>query len=352
MQDSSEQLIAQILDARRAGRRLRIVGGGSKAFIGREADGEALDAARHCGIVAYAPGELVLTARAGTQLSEIEAALDAHGQMLSFEPPRFGDGATLGGTLACNSSGPARPWGGSARDMVLGVELINGRGERLRFGGQVMKNVAGFDVARLQAGALGAFGLVTEVSLKVLPRPAAAATRVLELDAAAALARFAALAGRPEPLSGAAWHEGRAYLRFAGAASAVAAAARRCGGEALADAETFWRDLREQRLPFFAGSEPLWRFSVKPTAALADFAGAWLVDWGGAQRWIRGRFDPSELERAAEAAGGHVCLFRGGDRSGEVNHTLPEALKALHLRLKQAFDPDGVFNPGRLYSWL
>lgn len=353
MGDASDRLVEQIVGARRSKRKQRIVGGGSKTFVGRSGNGETLHVAEHRGIVTYAPGELVLTARAGTVLTEIERALDEHGQMLSFEPPHFGEGATLGGTLACNLSGPARPWGGSIRDMVLGVGLINGRGQKLRFGGQVMKNVAGFDLARLQAGALGAFGVVTEVSLKVLPRPAATATRVLELDAASALERISALAGRPAPLSGAAWCDGRAYLRFSGAASAVSGAARRCGGETPADAGTFWADLAEQRLPFFAGTEPLWRFSIKPTAPLPDFVGGrWLIDWGGAQRWIRGRFDRAELQRAAESAGGHVCLFRGGDRDGEVNHRLPDALQALHLRLKQAFDPDGLFNPGRLYSWL
>ena len=352
MGDTSQQIVEQILDARSDKRGLRIVGADTKAFIGRAGGGEDLDVSAHRGILGYAPRELVLTARAGTPLTEIEAALDERGQMLSFEPPRFGDGATLGGTLACNLSGPARPWGGSIRDMVLGVGLINGRGEMLNFGGQVMKNVAGFDVSRLQAGALGAFGVLTQVSLKVLPQPASTATRVLELDAAGALERITSLARSPQPLSGAAWCDGRAYVRFSGAQSAVTDAARRCGGEALPEARAFWRDLADQRLPFFDNTEPLWRFSIKPTATVPGIDGRWLIDWAGAQRWIHGHFDRTALEHAAEAGGGHVSLYRGGDRDSEVNHRLPEALKLLHQRLKRAFDPDGLFNRGRLYSWL
>lgn len=352
MSDISGQLVEQVLDAHDTARPLDIVGGGSKTFIGRETAGEPLPVGGHRGIVGYAPRELVLTARGGTPLTEIEAALDEHGQMLSFEPPRFGPTATIGGTLACNASGPARPWGGQVRDMVLGVRLINGRGEQLRFGGEVMKNVAGFDVARLQAGALGAFGVVTEISVKVLPRPAATATRVLDTDAADALRRMNELAGRPWPLSGAAWCDGRLYLRFAGTASAVEAAARLCGGEALDEASSFWRDLAEHRLPWFDADRPLWRFSVKPTAPLPDWDAPWLIDWGGAQRWIQGPHDEARMHRAAEAAGGHASLYRGGDRRSEVNHPLAEPLAALHVRLKRAFDPQGLFNRGRLYSWL
>ena len=352
MADISSQIVERIEAARRAGEPLGIVAGASKRFLGRASGGSPLDVGAHSGIVSYEPGELVLTVRAGTCLAEVEAALAEHGQALQFEPPNFAGAATVGGTLACNASGPARPWSGSVRDAVLGIELVTGRAERLRFGGRVMKNVAGFDVSRLQAGALGAFGVIIEVSLKVLPRPRHTVTLVRNFDAAGAIVQMNELAGTSKPLSGAAWHDGRLYLRLSGAETAVAAAARQWGGERIDAAASFWQDLAEQRLPYFRAGVPLWRFSVRSSSPLPRIDGEWLIDWGGAQRWIHGDFDKGELERCAESAGGHVSVYRGGDRKGEVHHTLSEALKALHLRLKDAFDPDRILNPGRLYSWM
>ncbi len=352
MADISSQIIERIEVARRAGEPLSIVAGGSKRFVGRATNASPLEVADHEGIVSYEPGELVLTVRAGTRLTEIEAALAEHDQALQFEPPNFDGAATIGGTLACNASGPARPWSGSVRDAVLGVELVTGRAERLRFGGRVMKNVAGFDVSRLQAGALGAFGVIAEISLKVLPRPQHTVTLVRDFDAQDALVHMNELAGSAKPLSGACWHDGRVYMRFSGAESAVDAAAKQWGGERLDDAASFWREVAEQHLPYFRTGFPLWRFSVRSSSPLPQLEGDWLIDWGGAQRWIHGDFDKEALSRLAESAGGHVSLYRGGDRRGEVHHALPEALRSLHLRLKDAFDPDRVLNPGRLYGWM
>lgn len=352
MSDISFELAEQVGAAAGETRSLRIVAGNSKPFIGRAIDAEPLDLSQHRGIVSYAPTELVLTARAGTPLADVEAALASEGQMLPFEPPYYGDSATLGGTLACNLSGPRRPWSGSIRDAVLGVRLINGRGEHMRFGGQVMKNVAGFDVSRLQAGALGAFGVVTEMSLKVLPCPARSCTLTYELSARAAIGRMAELARQPKPLNAAAWVDDRLYLRIAGAVDAVEATRRQWGGEVLESDHSHWRDLREQRLPYFASELPLWRFSIRPTAPLAPLDGPWLIDWAGAQRWLLGAFQQGRLERMAEAAGGNVSLYRRGDRHGEVHHRLNDHLRQLHVRLKRAFDPQGIFNVGRLYSWL
>ncbi|MFC6669826.1 glycolate oxidase subunit GlcE [Marinobacterium aestuariivivens] len=288
--------------------------------MGRERSGEPLDVGGHRGILSYEPVELVLTARAGTPLSEIAAALDEQGQMLSFEPPLFGGQATLGGTLACNQSGPARPWWGSVRDQVLGIRLINGLGEQLRFGGQVMKNVAGYDVSRLQAGAMGTLGVITEVSLKVLPRPAATVTLVCEADLAEAVRLMNERAGEPKPLSAACWHDGRLYLRLSGARTAVDATVRQWGGERLEDDQAFWQALRDQRLGFFDEDRPLWRFSIRSSADPLPLDGDWLIDWGGAQRWYRGDSDRERMEQLAAAAGGQVSLFRGGDRCGEVMH--------------------------------
>jgi glycolate oxidase FAD binding subunit len=234
----------------------------------------------------------------------------------------------------------------------LGLKLINGRAEQLRFGGQVMKNVAGFDVSRLQAGALGSFGVISEITVKVLPKPPSTLTLVRESPAGAAIVEMNELARQPKPLTGAAWVAGRLYLRLAGAESAVAGTAAQWGGERLADGDGFWHELNEQRLPFFDPGRPLWRFSVTSTAPLAELDGEWLLDWAGAQRFIHGDFDRTRLESLAMAAGGHVSLFRGGDRNAEVFTELEAPIKRLHLRLKRAFDPDRVLNPGRMYSWL
>jgi glycolate oxidase FAD binding subunit len=244
------------------------------------------------------------------------------------------------------------------RDHVLGVRLINGRGEQLKFGGQVMKNVAGYDASRLQAGALGTLGVITEVSLKVLPLPAMEQTLVQPMAQQQALIHMNHLAGQPKPLSAACWYDGHLYLRLSGAAAAVEATAKHwmadSGGEmkVLEDGEAFWRELRDQRLPFFSGSEPLWRFSVNPTAAMEELGNQTLIDWGGAQRWSRQDESLSVMAERAARAGGQVSLFCHGDRSGEVMHPPPSPVRAIQQRLKAAFDPGGIFNPGHLYSWL
>lgn len=347
--DISLQLQQAVRAAAATGASLNIVGGNSKHWYGRAPLGEALHVAAHRGIINYAPDELVLTARAGTPLAELEALLAQHKQMLPFEPPHFGSGATLGGTLACGFSGPRRPYAGAARDFVLGTSIINGAGELLHFGGEVMKNVAGYDVSRLMVGALGTLGVLTQASLKVLPKPASEVTIAQELDAEHALEVMNRLAARPVPLS-AACHDGeRLYLRLSGAASAVAAARTRIGGTEVDAAEAFWSKVREHSHGFFAGDAPLWRLSVAPAAPLARLPGRWLIDWGGAQRWHRGETDAATLRETAARAGGHATLFRFGNRTGEVFHPLPQALGALQRRVKAALDPDGIFNPGRMY---
>jgi glycolate oxidase FAD binding subunit len=351
--DHSEDILAALRRARELRRPVYISAGGSKRhLLGRTCDGEELNLSKHRGIVNYQPQELVITARSGTPLTEIEKALQDNRQMLSFEPPLFNGRATVGGTLACNLSGPARPWGGSIRDMVLGVQLINGQCERLNFGGKVMKNVAGFDVARLQAGALGTLGVLSEVSLKVLPRPEKTLTLRFAMGAAEAIECMNRRAGEPKPLAGACWLDGHLYLRLWGAASGVDSAAVQWGGEQLSTDETPWDGLRQMTLPFFAGDAPLWRFSVKSSAAVAPDLGPTLLDWGGAQRWVRGDHDHKVVHNAAVAACGHATLFRGGDRRGELRAPLPAVEQDLQQRLKRSFDPDGILNPGRLYSWL
>ena len=374
MTDISQQLTAQVLEASHSKTALRIQGGHSKPFMGRQTDAlanaELLNVGEHRGIVDYQPVELVLTARAGTPLLEIEQALDEHQQMLAFEPPHFATSDTLGGTLACNLSGPARPWGGSIRDHVLGTRLINGKGEHLRFGGQVMKNVAGYDVSRLQAGAMGSLGVITEVSLKVLPKPAHTVTIKAEMDAKAAIQLMNQRSGVAKPLTAACWFQGELYMRLSGAKSAVDATLKAWAGEVVTDAEQFWQALRDQRLAFFddvdygQGGLPLWRFSLKPTAVFGAENQAitqdghsindqqLLIDWGGAQRWYKGEADMSLMHALAAKHGGQVSLFCGGDRGAEVFHAQPHALQQIQKRLKHSFDPQGIFNPGQLYNWL
>ena len=234
----------------------------------------------------------------------------------------------------------------------MGVRLINGRAEQLRFGGQVMKNVAGYDVSRMQAGAMGTLGIISEVSLKVMPKPVATVTLRIDMDAPQAIIEMNRLAGQAKPLTGACWLDGHLYLRLAGAASAVDSTVAQWPGTVLEDGDAFWQGLREQQLAYFAGEAPLWRFSLKSSAAHFLPEAPWLLDWGGSQRWLRGNFARQELEALAESAGGQVSGYRGGHRQQEVFHTQPYVLQQLHLRLKAAFDPAGIFNPGRLYSWM
>ena len=348
--DISTDLVQAVEQASAQRQPLVIVGGGTKGFYGRRVDGTELSVSGHCGITSYEPTELVLSARAGTPLAEIESALAEHGQMLPFEPPRFGPAATLGGALACGLSGPARPYCGAARDFVLGTRVLNGRAEVLRFGGEVMKNVAGYDVSRLMVGALGTLGILLEASLKVLPRPAAEITLVRDEDPDAALETMNALGGRPQPLTASAYDGERLYLRLSGARAAVDAAAARLGGERLSDADDWWRSVRDQTHPFFLGDAPLWRLSLPATAPPAGREDIGFVEWGGAQRWLRGERAAEAMWQKAQAVGGHATLYRGGDRTAGVFQPLSEAMTAIHRRIKQAFDPHGIFNAHRLYA--
>ena len=350
--DSSGMLQELVRAALRSGTPLQIAGGGSKAFFGRSVSGTPLAADTHRGIISYDPCELVLTARAGTTLREIEDALAEHDQMLAFEPPHFAESATIGGAIATGLSGPRRPYAGAARDFVLGVKLINGQGEIVTFGGQVMKNVAGFDVSRLMAGALGTLGVILEVSLKVWPRPATETTLVQHRTAAEAIEVMNIWGRRSLPLTGC-WYDGdRLHIRLSGADSAVRAARDKIGGDIPAHAQEIWLALREQSHSFFDGQLPLWRVAVPPATPPLEIPGKWLIDWGGAQRWLKSDADASSIRRVAVECGGHVTLFRGADRSGEIFHPLAPGLFELHRRIKNAMDPKNIFNPGRMYAGL
>jgi glycolate oxidase FAD binding subunit len=331
--------------ARRAAVALR--GGGTKDFYGNAPRGEVLDTRGYAGIVSYEPTELVVTARCGTALSDLEKTLLESGQCLAFEPPHFGPGATLGGCVAAGLSGPRRAYAGALRDFVLGVKLIDGRGRLHGFGGQVMKNVAGYDVSRLAAGSLGTLGLIAEASLKVLPRPAAEMTLGFEMSEPGAIDSMNRWAGEPLPLSATLWHRGELHVRLSGAEPAVRAAARKIGGAAVESRE-LWTEVREHRHAFFAGDAPLWRLAVPSTAPPLGLPGETLIEWGGALRWVRGA-DPRD---AARRAGGHATLFRAKEKNVEAFAPLDAVLMDVHRRLKAAFDPDGILNPGRMYAGL
>jgi len=393
MSDISEQLRERVLAAAVNNSPLRIRGGGTKDFYGNPPSGALLDTTGHAGIVAYEPTELVVTVRAGTRLAELEAALAEKGQMLAFEPPHFsplpagergkgrgepgvessppalspnpspasgrggrpaaapGSGlATVGGCVAAGLSGPRRATAGSVRDYVLGVKLLDGKGEILNFGGQVMKNVAGYDVSRLMAGALGTLGLLLDVSLKVLPKPPAEATLRLELPQDQAIETMNRWGGQPLPISATCWSDGWLTVRLSGARAAVAAARGKIGGEEVADADAFWRAVREQEMDFFSGAATLWRLSVPAKTPPLSLPGAPLIEWGGALRWLAFDVPAAAVREAAARAGGHATLFRGSDKSAGACQALPAPLMAIHGNLKRAFDPQGLFNPGRLYA--
>jgi len=350
-QDNSAELQAQVERAEEAGNALCIRGGGSKDFYGREPVGEPLDTSTHQGIVNYEPTELVITARAGTPLREIEQALAADNQLLPFEPPHLGDSATLGGAIACNLSGPRRPYAGAARDFVLGSRVLNGKGEILSFGGEVMKNVAGYDVSRLMCGALGTLGVLLEISLKVLPRVENELTLAFETDLQDALETLHEWGQKPYPITGSCYDGDHLTVRLCGEEKAVQAARKLIGGDPITEGGAFWRKLREQQHGFFGSSKPLWRISLASDAKPLELEGKWLYEWGGAQRWLATDVEPAMIREAAAASRGHATLFRGGDRS-QAFQPLPNGLMAIHRRLKSAFDPQGIFNPGRMYEGL
>jgi len=322
---------------------LRLRGGGSKDFYGNTSRGEVVDTRTYSGIVDYEPSELVITARCGTPLAEIEKALADRGQCLPFEPPHFG-AATFGGCIAAGLSGPRRASAGALRDFVLGVKLVDGRGRVMQFGGQVMKNVAGYDISRLAAGSLGTLGLIAEASLKVLPRPQVESTLRLEMAEALALDSMNRWAAEPLPVSATLWHAGVLEVRLSGSEPGVRGAAKRIGG---AEVKADWNAVREHTHPFFAGDAPVWRLavpSVTPPLGLPQ-----LIEWSGALRWTRVGEGARDI---AKRAGGHATLFRGADKSAGAFAPLDPVLMRLHRELKSAFDPAGILNPGRLYPEL
>jgi glycolate oxidase FAD binding subunit len=348
---SLQELEDRIKDAAARRAALRLRGGGTKDFYGNPARGEVLDTRAHAGIVSYEPTELVLTARCGTKLAEVEAALAARGQMLPFEPPHFGAEATFGGCIAAGLAGPRRAAAGAVRDFVLGVKLVDGRGRVLAFGGQVMKNVAGYDVSRVLAGSLGTLGLIAEASVKVLPRPGAETTLELEATLEQAIALFGRWAAQPLPVSATAWHDGRLFVRLSGSEAALRSAIPRIGGRETTSSSP-WMGIREHTHPFFVGEEPLWRIALPPLTAPLGLPGRTLVEWNGGLRWLKSDAPAALVREAAQRAGGHATLFRAADMSAGAFAPLDPVNLRLQRELKAAFDPAGILNPGRMVPEL
>ena len=352
------ELAETVRVAAAAGAPLEIRGGGTRAFYGNAIEGRPVSTCALAGIIDYAPKELVVTARAGTPLAALEETIRGERQMLAFEPPHFGSGATLGGAIATGMSGPRRPYSGAARDFVLGLRVVDGTGEALGFGGRVMKNVAGFDVARLMTGALGTLGIITEVSLKCLPLPKAEITLAFECDAGESIRRVNEWGGRPLPLTATCHHDARLRVRLSGAEPAVSAALRVLGGTEDADHASLWAAVRDHTHAFFIRArEPgmvLWRLSVRSTAPPAELPGEHLIEWGGALRWLAtsASADSAPIRAWAAANGGHATLFRAQDKSAGAFAPLDATTFALHRRLKATFDPQRIFNRGRLYPDL
>ncbi|PRB80550.1 glycolate oxidase subunit GlcE [Pseudomonas sp. MYb185] len=346
---SEQQLQEQVLDALHGNTSLAIQGANSKAFLGRPVTGQVLDTRVHSGIVNYDPTELVVTVRSGTPLVELFAALEEQGQTLTCEPPTFNGQATVGGMVAAGLSGPRRPWSGAVRDLVLGTRVITGHGKLLRFGGEVMKNVAGYDLSRLMAGSFGQLGVLTEVSMKVLPKPVCSRHLRLQLPVEKALQKLAEWGQQPIPITAACHIDGHLCLRLEGGIGSVRSAADRIGGEELnAD---FWEQLNEQQLAFFQDPRPLWRLSLPPLTPELELPGTSVLDWAGSQRWLKSDAAAEEIQALAIRHGGHATCYSANVTDSPFQPLAP-LLERYHRQLKAQLDPQGLFNPGRQYSAL
>lgn len=348
--DIESELATQVAAVAAGGGAVEIRGGGSKRFYGEPVEGLAIEVASHSGVIDYDPAELVITLRAGCRLAQVEALLAQNRQMLGFEPPHFSPQATVGGTVACALAGPRRGFGGSVRDFVLGAKMLDGRGEVLRFGGRVIKNVAGFDLSRLLAGSLGTLGIVLEVSIRVVPMFAHEATLAFEHATADAHIRWInELGSRPFPISASAWHAGRSHLRLSASEQGVEQAIAELGGERV---EFDWAALRELEHAFFEPEQALTRISLPPASADLVADRAQLIEWGGARRWLSGEVDIEALRQQASRVGGSVCAFRNHGAGTAVFQPLSPAMLKLQRSIKSSFDPAGIFNPGKIYPGL
>ncbi|QMU60699.1 MAG: glycolate oxidase subunit GlcE [Gammaproteobacteria bacterium] len=351
MSDCKTEITSKLQDAFQQKQALQIKAGNTKPFYGRKINAEPLSLARHTGIIEYEPSELYLTARSGTSLLEIEQAVADQNQILPCEPPHFGAAATLGGMIACGLAGPRRVIAGNVRDCVLGTEILNGKGEVLRFGGKVMKNVAGYDVSRLMCGALGTLGVLMSVSLRLLPKPSCEQTIALTVDGATAIIKMNQWANTPMPISATYYDGSELYVRLSSSASAVEACKNEIGGHQTEEHEMFWTSIKEQTHAFFSSDMPLWRISIPPNTPTLNLPGASVMEWNGALRWYKSDAEENIIRSEAKRVGGHANLFKG-NITDQVFHPIPSPSMKLHKKLKQALDPAGILNPGKMFAEL
>lgn len=356
MNDQTSTLQQQIISACKHKTTCRIEGAGSKDFIGNPSSGVSINTQAHTGIISYDASELVVTVRSGTTLKEIEQTLAEKNQMLAFEPPAFNENSTIGGTIACNLSGPSRPYTGAARDFLLGSKIINGKGEVLQFGGQVMKNVAGYDASRLMAGAYGTLGLILDVSLKVLPRPGSEITIKIEQTVDAAIHSINSLSARNLPISASCYLDQHLYIRLSSSEKNTQAASQiicnEMSGIEISNSENFWQQIRHQRHEFFNSNSQIARLSVPPTSNNIKIEGEQLIEWGGALRWLKTNTSIEEIRQTIQPLNGHATAYKNFDQEAEYFQPLAPGLEIIHQRLKKAFDPAGILNPDRLYKEL
>lgn len=349
--DDSHALIEQVKAAADTRSPFNIVGGNSKSFIGVSQAKESLSVASHTGVISYEPTELVITARAGTPLHELNAELASEGQMLAFEPP-VNPGSTIGGVLACGLSGPRRPYSGSARDFILGMRVVNGHGQDLQFGGEVMKNVAGYDVSRLQVGAFGTLGVLLDMSMKVLPIAECERTLYHQIDTAHDTGALIALARQPLPVSATLISGRDQYMRLSGSQSAVDVAANLLGGDTISNEESPWQAVRDHTHAFFADERPLWRLSVPEYAPPLPLDGDWLIEWGGALRWLKSSESAQHIFKETGKVQGHATCYSATDDAAAVFQPLQGMMCSLQRRVRDSFDPLRLFNPGRFHPEL
>ena len=350
MSDHSQTLQQQVKDNIERGQAMQITAGGSKEFYAQSIEGEAISVIEHDGIINYEPTELFVTARCGTRLQEIEETLAQQNQMLAFEPPSFNEQATLGGCIAAGLSGPRRPFAGAVRDVTLGTKVLNGQGEILHFGGEVMKNVAGYDISRLMAGSMGTLGIILETSLKVLPKPEIEVTTSFELTERASISRINKLCAQPFPISASCFDGKQLFIRLSGTEAGIKSALNNLGGEQLDDADSFWNDLKNQRHSFFNTNKRIWRLSLKPSTPPLEILGEQLIEWRGAQRWLASDQNPEIIRELIEQHGGHATIFKNQQDDDLVFHPITGKLHELHLNVKLAMDPHCLFNLNRMYE--
>lgn len=340
--DTKQALRERVLGAGEQGTKCLPIGRNSKGLFAESEVGERLSTQSLDEISAYEPTELIITADAGTPLTEIEEVLQGEGQMMGFEAFNR-QAATLGGAMSCGLCGPARPFRGAVRDFVLGVEVINGRGQLLRFGGQVIKNVAGYDVSRLYAGSWGTLGVILSASMRVLPRPEREVTVGIECEIEQAITHMKVLGRKPFPVSGSAYLNGVFYLRLSGFEASVAAALRRVGGTQVTDGQKLWSSLCDAPHTLLeADDTPMFRLSLPPATYHLSVPGKWLIDWGGALRWLKTDVPRSHWQKSVTEVGGRILAWP--PRREDWLATGEAGIDQLQSRIREAFDPMGLFS--------